>query len=61
VGVDIREISSSVLQMIGGQEVSKFKDTERAKRYDVRVRLVREQRMNPEDITRFLFGRPRGD
>lgn len=37
--------------MIGGQKVSKFKDTERAKRYDVRIRLIKDQRMNPEDIS----------
>ena len=60
VGVDIREISSTVLQMIGGQEVSKFKDIERAKRYDVRVRLVRDQRMNPEDITQISIRTPKG-
>jgi HAE1 family hydrophobic/amphiphilic exporter-1 len=60
VGVDIREISSTVLQMIGGQEVSKFKDIERAKRYDVRIRLVRDQRMNPEDITQISIRTPKG-
>jgi HAE1 family hydrophobic/amphiphilic exporter-1 len=60
VGVDIREVSSTVLQMIGGQEVSKFKDIERAKRYDVRVRLVRDQRMNPEDITQISIRTPKG-
>jgi HAE1 family hydrophobic/amphiphilic exporter-1 len=59
-GVDIREISSTVLQMIGGQEVSKFKDVERAKRYDVRVRLVRDQRMNPEDISQISIRTPKG-
>jgi HAE1 family hydrophobic/amphiphilic exporter-1 len=60
VGVDIREVSSTVLQMIGGQEVSKFKDIERAKRYDVRIRLVRDQRMNPEDITQISIRTPKG-
>jgi len=60
VGVDIREISSAVLQMIGGQEVSKFKDTERAKRYDVRIRLIKDQRMNPEDIALISIRTPRG-
>jgi HAE1 family hydrophobic/amphiphilic exporter-1 len=60
VGVDIREISSAVLQMIGGQEVSKFKDSERAKRYDVRVRLIKDQRMNPEDIAQISIRTPGG-
>ncbi|MBM4338789.1 MAG: efflux RND transporter permease subunit [Deltaproteobacteria bacterium] len=60
VGVDVREISSVVRQMIGGQEVSKFKDVERAKRYDVRVRLIKDQRMNPEDIAQISLRTPRG-
>jgi HAE1 family hydrophobic/amphiphilic exporter-1 len=59
-GVEIREISSTVLQMIGGQEVSKFKDSERAKRYDVRVRLIKDQRMNPDDITQISIRTPKG-
>jgi HAE1 family hydrophobic/amphiphilic exporter-1 len=59
-GVDVREISSAVLQMVGGQEASKFKDTERAKRYDVRVRLVRDQRMNPGDISEISIRTPKG-
>jgi len=60
LGVDVREISSVVRQMIGGQEVSKFKDVERAKRYDVRVRLIKDQRMSPEDIAQLSIRTPRG-
>jgi HAE1 family hydrophobic/amphiphilic exporter-1 len=60
IGVDIREISSTILQMIGGQEVSKFKDLERAKRYDVRIRLIKDQRMNPEDISQISIRTPKG-
>lgn len=60
VGVDIREISLTILQMIGGQEVSKFKDVERAKRYDVRLRLVRDQRMTPDDIAQISIRTPKG-
>jgi HAE1 family hydrophobic/amphiphilic exporter-1 len=60
VGVDIQEISSAILQMVGGQQVSKFKDTERAKRYDVRVRLMRDQRMNPDDISQITIRTPKG-
>jgi len=59
-GVDIREISSTVLQMIGGQQVSKFKDVDRAKRYDVRIRLVKGQRMAPEDISQISIRTPKG-
>jgi HAE1 family hydrophobic/amphiphilic exporter-1 len=60
VGVEIQEISSTVLQMIGGQQISKFKDEKRAKRYDVRVRLIKDQRMNPEDISQISIRTPRG-
>jgi len=60
VGVDIQEISSTVLQMVGGQQVSKFKDAERSKRYDVRIRLIKDQRMNPEDISQISIRTPRG-
>ncbi|MEW6375876.1 MAG: efflux RND transporter permease subunit [Thermodesulfobacteriota bacterium] len=60
VGVDVREISSVVQQLIGGQEVSKFKDVERAKRYDVRVRLIKDQRMSPEDISQISIRTPKG-
>jgi HAE1 family hydrophobic/amphiphilic exporter-1 len=60
VGVDIREISFAVQQLVGGQEVSKFKDAERAKRYDVRLRLIKDQRMNPEDISQISIRTPKG-
>ncbi len=60
VGVDVQEISSAVLQMVGGQQVSKFKDTDRAKRYDVRIRLIKDQRMNPEDISQITIRTPKG-
>ncbi len=60
VGVDIREISLTVLQLIGGQEVSKFKDIERAKRYDVRIRLIKDQRMTPDDISQISIRTPKG-
>ncbi len=60
LGVDIQEISSAVLQMVGGQQISKFKDAERAKRYDVRIRLIRDQRMNPDDISQITIRTPKG-
>jgi HAE1 family hydrophobic/amphiphilic exporter-1 len=60
VGVDVREISSAVQQMVGGEEVSKFKDVERAKRYDVRIRLIKDQRMNPGDISQITIRTPKG-
>jgi HAE1 family hydrophobic/amphiphilic exporter-1 len=60
VGVNVREISSAVQQLVGGEEVSKFKDSERAKRYDVRVRLIKDQRMNPDDISQISIRTPKG-
>jgi HAE1 family hydrophobic/amphiphilic exporter-1 len=60
LGVDVREISSAVQQLVGGQEVSKFKDTERAKRYNVRIRLIKDQRMNPDDIGQISIRTPKG-
>jgi len=60
VGLDVREISGAVQQLIGGQEVSKFKDIERSKRYDVRIRLIKDQRMNPEDISQISIRTPKG-
>ncbi|MGQ9777882.1 MAG: efflux RND transporter permease subunit [Thermodesulfobacteriota bacterium] len=60
LGLNIRDLSSTVQQLIGGQEVSKFKDLERAKRYNVRVRLIRDQRMNPQDISQISIRTPRG-
>jgi HAE1 family hydrophobic/amphiphilic exporter-1 len=46
--------------MIGGQGASKYKDEERAKRYDVRIRLIKDQRMNPGDITQISIRTSRG-
>jgi HAE1 family hydrophobic/amphiphilic exporter-1 len=60
VGVEVQEISSTVLQMIGGQQVSTFMDPERAKRYDVRIRLIKDHRMNPEDISQISIRTPKG-
>jgi len=46
--VDIQSIAQTVNTLIGGQRVAKYKDEGR--RYDVRVRLMRDQRVRPEDI-----------
>jgi hydrophobe/amphiphile efflux-1 (HAE1) family protein len=46
--VDVQSIAQVVNSLIGGQRVAKFKDNGR--RYDVRVRLVQNQRLRPEDI-----------
>jgi HAE1 family hydrophobic/amphiphilic exporter-1 len=53
LGVDIATIAETVNLLIGGEvDVTKFKDAERGRRYDVRVRLNPEDRSNPDDIGR---------
>lgn len=47
-GVDVRSVATVVNSMIGGQRVAKYKDNGR--RYDVRIRLLQNERMRPEDI-----------
>lgn len=47
--VDVQAIAQAVNSLIGGQRVTKFKDNGR--RYDVRVRLLQDQRLRPEDIS----------
>ncbi len=50
--IDVRTVASVVNTLIGGREVSKFKHGGRS--YDVRIRLIPEQRMTSEDINRLL-------
>lgn len=47
--VDVRAIATAVNALVGGQRVGKFKDAGR--RYDMRVRLLKGERMRPEDIS----------
>jgi HAE1 family hydrophobic/amphiphilic exporter-1 len=47
-GVEIGSIANAVNALIGGQRIGKF--TEAGRRYDVRVRLVAEDRTKPEDV-----------
>lgn len=54
--VDIQSIASAVNSLIGGQRVGRFKDDGR--RYDIRIRLLQDERMRPEDIGN-LFVRSR--
>ncbi len=46
--VDVRAIATTVNALVGGQRVGKFKDNGR--RYDIRVRLLKNERIRPEDI-----------
>ncbi len=58
VGVDMASIGRTVNTLIGGTDVAKFKD--RGKRYDVRMRLVSQQRETPADIGTILIRNNRG-
>jgi multidrug efflux pump subunit AcrB len=49
LGVSMQEIGDTVNALIGGVRAVKFKD--KGKRYDVRVRLLADQRLRPEDIS----------
>jgi multidrug efflux pump subunit AcrB len=55
-GVSMASIGSTVNAMIGGVRAGKFKSG--GHRYDVRVRLLSDQRARPEDVKR-LFVRNR--
>jgi len=59
LGVSMASIGSTVNTLIGGARVARFKDAGR--RYDVRVRLVADQRQNPADIERLLLRTSRGE
>jgi HAE1 family hydrophobic/amphiphilic exporter-1 len=50
LGVSVLSIGNTVNALIGGLRVAKFKDG--GHRYDVRVRLLSDQRSRPEDVKR---------
>jgi hydrophobe/amphiphile efflux-1 (HAE1) family protein len=52
LGVSMAAIGETVNAAIGGMRVGKFKD--KGRRFDIRVRLLAQQRERPEDITRLL-------
>ena len=52
LGVSALSIGNTVNAMIGGIRVGKFK--EGGHRYDVRIRLVSDQRSRPEDVNRLM-------
>jgi HAE1 family hydrophobic/amphiphilic exporter-1 len=58
-GVDVAQIAEAVNFLIGGEvDITKFKDESRGRRYDVRARLLPQDRMLTEDIGRlYLRGR----
>lgn len=56
--VDVRTIATTVNALIGGQRVGKFKDGGR--RYDIRVRLLKDERLRPEDIANLYVKNRKG-
>jgi HAE1 family hydrophobic/amphiphilic exporter-1 len=58
LGISMSAIGETVNSAIGGLRVGKFKD--KGRRYDIRVRLVAQQRQRPEDIQRLLVRTAQG-
>jgi multidrug efflux pump len=52
IGISMAAIGETVNAAIGGERVGKFKD--KGRRFDIRVRLLAQQRQRPEDIGRLL-------
>jgi multidrug efflux pump subunit AcrB len=52
LGISMAEIGETINAAIGGERVGKFKD--KGRRFDIRVRLLGQQRQRPEDIGRLL-------
>ena len=52
LGISMSDIGQTVNAAIGGMRIGKFKD--KGRRFDIRVRLLAQQRMRPEDIGRLL-------
>jgi multidrug efflux pump subunit AcrB len=48
LGISMESIGRTVDALVGGLRIVKFKD--QGRRYDVRVRLLAEQRLRPEDV-----------
>jgi multidrug efflux pump subunit AcrB len=48
LGISMESIGRTVDAMVGGLRIVKFKD--QGRRYDVRVRLLADQRLRPEDV-----------
>ncbi len=58
-GVSISSIGNAINAMIGGLRVGKY--TKAGKRYDIRVRLVGDERNRPDDITNIWVRNNRGE
>lgn len=58
-GVSVRTIGQIVNAMIGGQQIAKY--TRDGKRYDVRVKVVAEQRKEVKDLEKLFVWNNRGE
>ena len=58
-GVEISSLATAVNALVGGQRVGKY--TKDGRRYDVRVRLVAEERAKPGDIDKIWIWNNRGE
>jgi multidrug efflux pump len=58
-GVSMTAIGSTVGALIGGTRIGKYKD--QGRRYDVRVRVLREQRLRSEDVRTIRVRSSTGD
>ncbi|HPL95947.1 MAG TPA: efflux RND transporter permease subunit [Smithellaceae bacterium] len=62
MGVSVAAVTEAVnLLMSGEVEVTKFKDTAKGRRYDVRMRLDAKDRMSPSDIGRLYVRAVNGE
>ncbi len=52
LGISMADIGETINSAVGGQRIGKFKD--KGRRFDIRVRLLAQQRQRPEDIGRLL-------
>ena len=53
LGVDVASVAEAVNLLISGEvDITKFKDEAKGRRYDVRVRLNPQDRVNPDDLGR---------
>ena len=59
LGISMRTIGETINAAIGGERAGKFK--EGGRRYDIRVRLLAQQRQRPEDIQRLFVRTGTGD
>jgi HAE1 family hydrophobic/amphiphilic exporter-1 len=59
LGVDVRSIAAAINTLIGGRDISKFKQG--GKTYDVKVRLISDQRSTLDDISRLLVRTQSGE